>query len=90
MPEPIPESMPEPVIEPTPEASPAPAQTPEPVLPVFQSAVPVSSRNYAKIIMWVLVAAVVLLAVFVVVARLNPGLMDNLLYTPEQLEILNQ
>jgi hypothetical protein len=40
--------------------------------------------------MWVLVAAVVLLAVFVVVARLNPGLMDNLLYTPEQLEILNQ
>jgi hypothetical protein len=90
MPEPIPESMPEPVIEPTPEPSPAPAQTPEPVLPVSQSAVPVPSRNYAKIIMWVLVAAVVLLAVFVVVARLNPGLMDNLLYTPEQLEILNQ
>ena len=49
-----------------------------------------TSRNYMKILLWILVAVVVLLAIFVVVARLNPGLVDRLLYTPEQLEILNQ
>lgn len=47
-------------------------------------------KNYTKILLWVSLVAIVLLLIFVAVARLNPGLVDNLLYTPEQLEILNQ
>ena len=35
------------------------------------------------------VLAVVLLGAFVVVARMMPGVFDTLLYTPEELEILN-
>lgn len=35
------------------------------------------------------VLAVVLLAAFVVVARMMPGVFDTILYTPEELEILN-
>ena len=59
-------------------------------LPVPEPVADVPSKNYMKILLWVLVAVVALLVVFVVVARLNPGLMDSLLYTPEQLEILNR
>ena len=72
--------------EPTPE----PVPTPEPIAPAVQPIVQAPSKNYLKVILWILVAIVVLLAIFVVVARLNPGLLDNILYTPEQLEILNQ
>ena len=35
------------------------------------------------------VLAAVLLGAFVVVARMMPGVFDTLLYTPEELEILN-
>ena len=59
-------------------------------LPVPEPVADVPSKNYMKILLWVLVAVVALLVVLVVVARLNPGLMDSLLYTPEQLEILNR
>ena len=85
-------AVPEPVAEPTPEPEPvqAPEPAPEPVVPVSQPAGPTPSRNYLKVILWVLVAVVALLVMFVVVARLDPGLMDSLLYTPEQLEILNR
>ena len=85
-------TVPEPVAEPTPEPEPvqAPEPAPEPVVPVSQPAGPTPSKNYLKVILWVLVAVVALLVIFVVVARLNPGLMDSILYTPEQLEILNR
>ena len=79
------------------EHEPVPEPAPKPVEPAVQDALPVPepvadvpSKNYMKILLWVLVAVVALLVVFVVVARLNPGLMDSLLYTPEQLEILNR
>ena len=78
------------VVQPTPEPAPAPEPTPEPVLPVSQPVSQAPSKNYLKVVLWILVAIVVLLAIFVAVARLNPGLMDNILYTPEQLEILNR
>ena len=88
--EPTPE--PEPVIEPSaaPEPIPAPVPASEPVLTVSQPVSQTPSKNYLKVILWIFVALVVLLAIFVVVARLNPGLMDSILYTPEQLEILNR
>ena len=86
------EPTPEPTTEPTPEPTPAPVPepAPTPVVPVSQPVSQAPSNNYLKVILWILVAIVVLLAIFVAVARLNPGLMDNILYTPEQLEILNQ
>ena len=82
----------QPTPQPTPDPTPAPVVAPEPapVVPVKQPAAQVPSKNYLKIILWILVAVVMLLAIFVAVARLNPGLMDNLLYTPEELEILNR
>ena len=86
--EPTPEPTPAPVLEPTP--APVPEPAPTPVVPVSQPVSQAPSNNYLKVILWILVAIVVLLAIFVAVARLNPGLMDNILYTPEQLEILNQ
>ena len=53
--------------------------------PVFG---PVQSRR--KIILWVVFAAVVAFAaIFMAVAHVAPELLDKILYTPEELEILN-
>lgn len=71
-------------------SEPTPEPIPEPVAPAVQPIVQAPSKNYLKVILWILVSVIVLLAIFVAVARLNPGLMDNILYTQEQLEILNQ
>ena len=48
------------------------------------------SRKGWKALLWVLLTAVLLLAAFVAVSRLYPHALDNLLYTPEELEILNR
>ena len=61
-----------------------------PIAEPIPEPVQTQSKKYFKVIMWVLVSALVLLAAFVAVARLNPDLIDTLLYTPEQLEILNR
>ena len=45
--------------------------------------------EYASTVMLLVVLAVVLLAAFAVVARMMPGVFDTILYTPEELEILN-
>ena len=43
--------------------------------------------------MWALIIlaiiAVVLFAAFFVISRVNPQLLDSILYTPEELEIIN-
>lgn len=79
----------EPVQEPTPVLQ---QTAPTPELATVPAALPVQiqSKNYLKIILWILISVAVLLVIFVVVARLCPALVDNLLYTQEQLEILNQ
>ena len=79
----------EPVQEPTPVLQQT-APTPEPTTVPAALPVQTQSKNYLKIILWILISVAVLLVIFVVVARLCPGLVDNLLYTQEQLEILNQ
>ena len=80
-PAPAPEPVPEP--EPTPEPEPAPKPAPAPK--------PKSGKWTSRFLLVaaVLVLAASLLAVFVVVSRLAPEFTDKLLYTPEQLEILN-
>ena len=101
-PEPTPEPEPEP--EPQPEPTPAPEPAPEPVTPdpvpeptpepapVPQPEVPKSSAW--KKVMWALIIlaiiAVVLFAAFFVISRVSPELLDNILYTKEELEIINR
>ena len=91
--EPTPELTPEPTPEPIPEPTPQPAEAPvvqNTQVDAHQPVEKAPARNFMKVLLWLLIAAIVLLLIFVVVARLNPGLVDSLLYTPEQLEILNQ
>ena len=81
-PVPVPEPQPEPTPQPAPTPTPDPA--PEPVAP--------KSKAWRKV-MWTIVAlvvvAVVLFAAFFVISRVSPELLDNLLYTEEELEIIN-
>ena len=42
-----------------------------------------------KILLWTILAVIVFLALFVIISRLNPALIDRILYSPEELEILN-
>lgn len=86
-PQPLPE--PEPLPEPVPTPEPAPA--PEPVPESLPEPDPVKkpvSKAVISIIITVLVLAL-LLAAYVAVGHLAPELLDNILYTPEELEILN-
>ena len=46
-------------------------------------------KTFGKVLLWTCVSVAALLAVYVAVSRLCPGLMDSVLYTPEELEIVN-
>ena len=46
-------------------------------------------KTLGKVLLWTCVSVAALLAVYVAVSRLCPGLMDSVLYTPEELEIVN-
>lgn len=68
---------------------------PEPVPEEKPTIVPVQKlkqqsvgRRFLKIVLWMAVIAAVLLIAFTLTARLNPELFDNILYTPEELEIV--
>ena len=73
-----------PVVEPV-----LPVVEPEPV-PVAEKIEPKSGRKFWKSILWIILIAGLLLAAFVAVSRLYPHALDTLLYTPEELEILNR
>ena len=47
-------------------------------------------KRIMKTLLWLAVAAILCLVVYAVVARLCPELADRILYTPEELEILNK
>ena len=47
-------------------------------------------KIFAKTLMWLVISAVVLLAAFILVARFAPDTLDKILYTPEELEIINR
>ena len=89
-PEPIPE--PEPVVAPEPEPAPAPEpvkeiqdqirndeQVPEPEVP---------KRDWVRILLIALGAIAALLVLCALLGRIAPGLIDHLLYSKEELEIL--
>ena len=46
-------------------------------------------KKFFKAVLWIVVTVVVLLAVYVAVSRLCPGLLDRFLYTAEELQIVN-
>ena len=48
-----------------------------------------AGKKFMTTMIVLVVLAVVLLGAFTVVARMMPGVFDNILYTPEELEILN-
>ena len=73
-----------PVVEPV-----LPVVEPEPV-PVAEKIERKSGRKFWKSILWIILIAGLLLAAFVAVSRLYPHALDALLYTPEELEILNR
>ena len=85
---------PEPVLEPETVSEPVPEQAQEPVLRQVQE--PEQGQEPAKkpfpkfwkVFLIVLGALVVLLVLFALVGRLAPGVVDRLLYSPEELEIL--
>ena len=86
-PEPVPEPLPDPVPVPDPDPMPEPDPVPEPLPEPDPVKKPVS-KAVISIIITVLVLAL-LLAAYVAVGHLAPELLDNILYTPEELEILN-
>ncbi|MBQ6709162.1 MAG: hypothetical protein IJN26_00495 [Bacteroidales bacterium] len=105
VPEPVPEPapIPEPVPVPTPEPTPVPEPVPEPVpqpTPVEEHPAaptvveePVQKKSSGKTLWIVLIViaaiAVLLLIALAVVGRVAPEWVDQFLYTPEELKILN-
>ena len=85
----------EPAAEPEPVAEPAieSAPQPKPMIELAQEPVAAKKPMWKKLLVMVgvLVAvAAILLIAFVVVARVAPEWLDTILYTPEELEILNR
>lgn len=83
--EPVSEEIAEPIVEPE------QIQVPE----IKEEAVPVQKvkvpawKKVLKVLMWLLIVAAVLLAAFVVLGHMCPDIVDRLLYTPEEMEIVN-
>lgn len=80
-PQPAPEPEPEPLPEPQPEKASPKTEDPAPEKP--------ARKPFLKALLVTLATAAVLLVAFAAVGRLCPELLDSLLYTPEELEILN-
>ena len=76
--------------EPTPEPTPEPEVLPEPEPGIAPEPGKVSkSGKILKAVLITLASIVALLVIYVVVMRLFPDLFNSLLYTPEELEIIN-
>ena len=91
--EPEPVKEPEPVVEPEPAVEPEPEPEPEPVkeeeLPkpvVSDEKKP--SRKWLKILLIVLAVLVALLLICIILSRIAPGVLDPLLYSKEELQVL--
>lgn len=93
VPEPVPESAleptPKPVLEPVPE--PAPEPTPKPAPEPAPESAPVagpSSKPFIKAVAWIFAAAAAVLVILAVAGRVCPDLVDPLLYSSDDLEIV--
>ena len=87
MAEPEPEAEPEPTVEPAPVPEPVsvkPVPTPEPE----PAPAPRKSRKWLRIVLIILGVLLVLFAAFILLGHLAPELVDPLLYSKEELEIL--
>ena len=87
-----PETTTEPVTEIEPETAAEPEVEVEPVLEQEPEPVAKSRKAYVKVLIAVLVIVLVLavlLGAYIAVARFAPQWLDTILYTPEELEILN-
>lgn len=82
--EPTPAAKPKPAAEPAPAAKPEPAPKPEPAI-----IAPKPRRRALGWALGVVGAAAALLLAFVLASRLSPGSTDRLLYTQEELAIIN-
>lgn len=85
VPEPVPESAPEPAPKPVPEPVTVPA--PEPAPESAPVAGP-SSKPFIKAAAWIFAAAAAVLVILAVAGRVCPDLVDPLLYSSEDLEIV--
>lgn len=91
-PESEPASEPEPEPEPAPEAAPIPVSAPHPKPVALEPKRRATSRTgkiALKVVLWLLCLTIFLLALFVVVSYLAPEFTDSILYTPEELHIIN-
>ncbi len=96
-PQPEPEPEPTPVPEPVPTSEPTPAPAVEAVSVIEPVPVPEQAakpkRKALKRFIWTMVIILVLVAIlfgaFVVISRVQPELLDTLLYSKEELEIIN-
>ena len=84
----------EPVVEPVEEQAEEVVQQTEEVAEVAPVVVKEAKASFwkifAKTLMWLVITAVVLLAAYIIVARFAPDMLDKVLYTPEELEIINR
>ena len=85
VPEPVPESVPEPTPKPAPE--PVTVPVPEPAPESAPVAGP-SSKPFIKAAAWIFAAAAAVLVILAVAGRVCPDLVDPLLYSSEDLEIV--
>ncbi len=46
-------------------------------------------KTLGKVLLWLIITAALLLGAFIAVSRYQPQLLDSILYTPEELEIIN-
>lgn len=90
VPEPAPSPAPEPV--PAPEPSPVPAAAPIRSQSPSPAVVGKSGRFWKRTLIWTASlagAAALFLGIFLLLAKIAPDFTDSLLYTPEELEIIN-
>ena len=88
-PAPVPEPLPEPVSEPEPiPAASEPVSESEPERVEAVEEPKKKSRKWVKVALVVLAVIVVLLVLCAIIGRIAPGLLDPLLYSKEELEIL--
>ena len=85
LPEPQLESQPQPESQPEPESHPEPEPLPQPE-PKPASKAP---KTILKAVLIIVIAALVLFVVFFALSRICPEFIDHLLYTKEELEIIN-
>lgn len=97
VPEPVPESAFEPTPEPVPESAleptpkPVPEPTPKPAPEPAPESAPVagpSSKPFIRAAAWIFAAAAAVLVILAVAGRVCPDLVDPLLYSSEELEIV--